>query len=89
MGRIFTVLACRKPAMRMRRCLLKVETPEFVARRTEELLRQREASGSSVLNNAEKGATRQRRAQYNRAILPEAVYKIEHHVYHIQHIILI
>ena len=70
-GRIFTHLACRKQALIMRKCLMRIETPEFVAKRTAELLAEREASASSVVNNAEKGATRQRRAQYNRAILPE------------------
>eukprot|EP00435_Cladocopium_sp_Y103_P040978 s572_g11.t1 len=72
-GRIFTILACRKEALIMRKCLMKIETPEYVEKRTAELLAQREANASSVVNNAEKGATRQRRALYNRAILPEAV----------------
>mmetsp|Transcript_33176 Transcript_33176/g.50126 ORF Transcript_33176/g.50126 Transcript_33176/m.50126 type:complete len:180 (+) Transcript_33176:60-599(+) len=68
-GRVFTLLQCKPYAFRLRRCIAKVETPEFVSRRTKELLAEREANGESILNNATKGTTRERRAMYNRAIL--------------------
>eukprot|EP00931_Biecheleriopsis_adriatica_P075449 TRINITY_DN49303_c0_g1_i1.p2 TRINITY_DN49303_c0_g1~~TRINITY_DN49303_c0_g1_i1.p2 ORF type:complete len:193 (+),score=47.52 TRINITY_DN49303_c0_g1_i1:35-580(+) len=70
-GRIFSIMACKKQALVMRKCLAEKETPEFIKRRTAEILAEREAEGASVVNNASKGTTRQRRAQYNRAILPE------------------
>merc|ERR1712014_177428 len=70
-GRIFTMLQCKKQALVMRRCMAQKETPEYVARRTKELIAERETCGESVVNNVGKGATRQRRSQYNRAILPE------------------
>eukprot|EP00439_Symbiodinium_sp_Y106_P006663 s6973_g1.t1 len=70
-GRVFTILKCKREALIMRKCLTKIETPEYVAKRTAELMAERENQGASLVNNAAKGATRQRRAQYNRAILPE------------------
>ncbi|CAE8607747.1 unnamed protein product, partial [Polarella glacialis] len=69
-GRIFTILSCKPQALVMRRCMALVETPEFVAQKTAQYISEREASGESVLNNAAKGTTRERRSQYNRAILP-------------------
>mmetsp|Transcript_68222 Transcript_68222/g.211072 ORF Transcript_68222/g.211072 Transcript_68222/m.211072 type:complete len:177 (-) Transcript_68222:12-542(-) len=68
-GRIFTLSACKPLALRMRRCMKKVETPEFVERRTAEIMAEREHTGESLVNNAAKGTTRERRAMYNRAIL--------------------
>eukprot|EP00928_Gymnodinium_smaydae_P046473 TRINITY_DN30968_c0_g1_i1.p1 TRINITY_DN30968_c0_g1~~TRINITY_DN30968_c0_g1_i1.p1 ORF type:complete len:193 (+),score=37.52 TRINITY_DN30968_c0_g1_i1:61-639(+) len=70
-GRVFSMMQCKKPALIMRRCMRQIETPEFVERRTRELLKQREEKGMSFLNNSGKGATRERRALYNRAILPQ------------------
>ena len=70
-GRVWTMMQCKKYALLMRRCMRKVETPEFVERRTAELLKEREEQGKSIVNNMGKGATRERRALYNRAILPE------------------
>eukprot|EP00811_Abedinium_folium_P013082 NODE_22153_length_720_cov_4.853288.p1 GENE.NODE_22153_length_720_cov_4.853288~~NODE_22153_length_720_cov_4.853288.p1 ORF type:complete len:200 (+),score=34.13 NODE_22153_length_720_cov_4.853288:89-601(+) len=69
-GRIFTINACKPHSLRMRRCLKRVETPQFVERRIKELLAEREANGTSILNNTAKGASRERRALYNSAILP-------------------
>merc|ERR1712176_1242293 len=69
-GRLFSVLACKPKALMMRRCMKKIETPEWVERRTAEVLAQREASGQSFVNNATTGVTRERRAMYNRSILP-------------------
>mmetsp|Transcript_40944 Transcript_40944/g.64926 ORF Transcript_40944/g.64926 Transcript_40944/m.64926 type:complete len:203 (-) Transcript_40944:84-692(-) len=68
-GRIFTMFACRPEALKMRVCLKKLEKPEFIEQRMTELLKKREESGESVVNNAD-GRTRERRALYNRAILP-------------------
>merc|ERR1712151_395456 len=70
-GRIWTITACKPHALRMRRCMKKIETPEFVERRTGEILAERESSGTSIINNVGKGVTRERRALYNRAILSE------------------
>eukprot|EP00929_Paragymnodinium_shiwhaense_P083768 TRINITY_DN44745_c0_g1_i4.p1 TRINITY_DN44745_c0_g1~~TRINITY_DN44745_c0_g1_i4.p1 ORF type:complete len:213 (-),score=70.24 TRINITY_DN44745_c0_g1_i4:201-839(-) len=69
-GRIWTVMQCKRESFLMRRCLKKAETPEFVEKRTMELLKEREESGESLVNNAS-GANRERRALYNRAILPK------------------
>jgi len=70
-GRWFSLMACKPHALRMRRCMKKIETPEYVERRTAELMKERETAGESIVNNQGKGATRGRRAMYNRAILPE------------------
>mmetsp|Transcript_144721 Transcript_144721/g.360784 ORF Transcript_144721/g.360784 Transcript_144721/m.360784 type:complete len:181 (+) Transcript_144721:112-654(+) len=70
-GRIFSIFQCKPHSLRMRRCMNKIETPEWVDRRTAELLAEREATGESLINNVGKGATRERRAMYNRAILSE------------------
>jgi len=68
-GRLFSIFQCKPHSLRMRRCMNKVETPEWVERRTAELLAEREANGQSLVNNTGKGATRERRAMYNNAIL--------------------
>mmetsp|Transcript_35181 Transcript_35181/g.101096 ORF Transcript_35181/g.101096 Transcript_35181/m.101096 type:complete len:189 (-) Transcript_35181:47-613(-) len=70
-GRLFTVFQCKPHSLRMRRCMNKVETPEWVEQRTKEVMVERESTGSSLVNNAAKGTTRERRAMYNKAILPE------------------
>lgn len=70
-GRMWTMMQCKKPALIMRRCMKQIETPEYVERRTREILTEREQSGKSILNNEAAGKTRQRRALYNRAILPQ------------------
>jgi len=69
-GRFWTIMVCKPEALRMRRCMKKQETPEYVERRMAEILASREASGESVVNNMD-GRTRERRALYNRAILPK------------------
>merc|ERR1711907_389327 len=70
-GRFWTMMACKPEALRMRRCMKKHEgNPEYVDRRMTEILAQREKNGESVVNNAD-GRTRERRALYNRAILPQ------------------
>merc|ERR1719491_1548169 len=71
-GRIWTMFQCKPHATRMRRCMAKIETPEWVERRTKELLVEREANGESLVNNQAKGSTRERRSMYNKAILPES-----------------
>lgn len=71
-GRIFTIGQCKPHALRMRRCLKKVETPEFVERRMAEIRKERESTGESVINNTVSGRSRNRRALYNNAILSTA-----------------
>eukprot|EP00747_Dinoflagellata_sp_TGD_P182415 gnl/TRDRNA2_/TRDRNA2_36660_c0_seq1.p1 gnl/TRDRNA2_/TRDRNA2_36660_c0~~gnl/TRDRNA2_/TRDRNA2_36660_c0_seq1.p1 ORF type:complete len:195 (-),score=44.18 gnl/TRDRNA2_/TRDRNA2_36660_c0_seq1:145-729(-) len=70
-GRIWTMMACKPKAIAMRRCMKKIETPEYVDKRLEEIMRERESAGTSVVNNVRKGATRERRALYNKAINAE------------------
>jgi len=58
-GRIWTVLRCKPHAREMRRCLQRIETPEFVEKRMGELLEERERNGTSLLKTKE-------RAKYNK-----------------------
>merc|ERR1712139_397401 len=37
-GRLFSIFQCKPHSLRMRRCMNKVETPEWVERRTAEVL---------------------------------------------------
>merc|ERR1719329_920367 len=69
-GRLWTIMACKREALLMRRCMKNIETPEFVEKRMREIMAEREAAGESIVNNYGKGATRERRALYNKAILP-------------------
>merc|ERR1719235_1697736 len=69
--RVFSVLVCKPKAIAMRRCMQKIETPEFVERRMTEILREREESGESLINNTGKGRDRKKRAEYNRCFAPE------------------
>jgi len=69
-GRVFSMMACKPHAVKMRLCIKKIETPEFIERRISEILSSRDDTGESLVNNARKGSTRERRALYNRAILP-------------------
>jgi len=70
-GRIFTVFRCKPKAFIMRRCMRQVETPEWIEKRQSEILAEREAKGLSLVNNTGSGQTRERRALYNKAFLPQ------------------
>nr|ABV22354.1 conserved hypothetical protein [Noctiluca scintillans] len=67
-GRLWSIWTCKPKAFQMSRCIKRHEEPEFVDRRMKEIMSEREARGESILNNTSKGATRERRALYNRAI---------------------
>jgi len=54
-GRIWTVLQCKPHAKEMRRCLKKLETPEYIEKRTKELLLERERNGTSILKSKARG----------------------------------
>lgn len=54
-GRIWTVLKCKPHAKEMRRCLKKIETPEYIERRTNELLEKRQRDGTSLLKSGQRG----------------------------------
>ena len=48
--RVFSMFkACKQPAIDMRKCLKKVETKEYVDRRTREILEERLANGTSLV----------------------------------------
>jgi len=53
-GRIWTVLRCKPHAKEMRRCLKKIETPEYVEKRMTELLEERERKGTSLLKTKDR-----------------------------------
>mmetsp|Transcript_21329 Transcript_21329/g.63650 ORF Transcript_21329/g.63650 Transcript_21329/m.63650 type:complete len:182 (-) Transcript_21329:40-585(-) len=76
-GRMFSFIMCKRQAIVMRRCISKIETPEYIDRRVKELLKEREKSGQSLINNRGAGTTRERRAMYNKAIAPETEDPLE------------
>mmetsp|Transcript_74993 Transcript_74993/g.139943 ORF Transcript_74993/g.139943 Transcript_74993/m.139943 type:complete len:193 (-) Transcript_74993:136-714(-) len=70
-GRVFTIFQCKPVALKMQRCIRKMETPEYVERRLKEIMVERERTGDSIINNGG-GVTRERRALYNMAVAPKA-----------------
>eukprot|EP00386_Alphamonas_edax_P012884 GDKI01039971.1.p1 GENE.GDKI01039971.1~~GDKI01039971.1.p1 ORF type:complete len:174 (+),score=49.50 GDKI01039971.1:49-570(+) len=59
--RFWTILECKKAAHVMRACFLKYETPEFVDKRTKEIMKEREEAGESLMRRVE-------RAKFNRFV---------------------
>jgi len=57
--RHWTVLACKPLAIDMRNCVRKYETPEYMPRRIDEIMREREKQGEDIIK-------RQDRMKYNR-----------------------
>ena len=62
--RVFSIFkACKQPAIDMRKCLKKVETKEYVDRRTREILEERLRNGRSLVRATD-------RSMYNDCFLP-------------------
>eukprot|EP00397_Hematodinium_sp_SG-2012_P061429 GEMP01081355.1.p1 GENE.GEMP01081355.1~~GEMP01081355.1.p1 ORF type:complete len:222 (+),score=51.62 GEMP01081355.1:39-704(+) len=53
-GRLWTVLQCKPMAKEMRRCLKRIETPEYVDRRIAEVLEERQINGTSLLKSKDR-----------------------------------